>query len=92
MLTDPIPNGTSTGQSPLFARNRDPSLPIPGQWNETLETILNHRSVRGFLPEALPPNTIELLTAAAQSASTSSNLQVWSVVAVQDPRLARRVG
>jgi len=49
-----------------------------------LETILNHRSVRGFLPDKLPDGTLEMLVAAAQSASTSSNLQVWSVVAVQE--------
>jgi nitroreductase len=33
----------------------------------------------------LPANTAELLVAAAQSASTSSNMQTWSVVAVTDP-------
>jgi nitroreductase len=69
----------------LTQRNRDGSLPPPPQWNQVLETIINHRSVRGFLPDALPEGTLELLIAAAQSASTSSNLQVWSVVAVQEP-------
>ncbi|MGB3766754.1 MAG: NADPH-dependent oxidoreductase [Phormidesmis sp.] len=54
-------------------------------WNETLETLLSHRSVRAYLPNALPPQTLETLVAAAQSAATSSNLQTWSVVAVQDP-------
>ena len=69
----------------LTQRNRDAALQPPAQWNDVLATILNHRSVRGFLPEALPAGTLELLVAAAQSASTSSNLQVWSVVAVEDP-------
>jgi nitroreductase len=41
--------------------------------------------VRGFLPDALPAGTLQTLIAAAQSASTSSNLQTWSVVAVTDP-------
>jgi nitroreductase len=68
----------------LTQRNRVP-MPPPAAWNAVIETILNHRSVRGFLPKALDPGTLELLVAAAQSASTSSNLQVWSVVAVQDP-------
>jgi nitroreductase len=66
-------------------RNRDRSVTAPTQWNIVLETILNHRSVRGFRRDALPAGTLELLIAAAQSASTSSNLQLWSVVAVQDP-------
>jgi len=52
--------------------------------NPTLETLLQHKSVRAFTKEPLAPNTAELLVAAAQSASTSSNLQTWSVVAVED--------
>ncbi|MFN7658612.1 MAG: nitroreductase family protein, partial [Dolichospermum sp.] len=58
--------------------NRD----IP--WSDTLETLLSHRSIRAYLPDVLPPGTLEVLIAAAQSASTSSNLQTWSVVAVED--------
>jgi nitroreductase len=80
----------------LGRRNRDGALAAPAQWNEVLDTILNHRSVRAFLPRALPAGTLELLVAAAQSASTSSNLQFWSVVAVQEPdrksRLAELAG
>jgi nitroreductase len=80
----------------LSRRNRDGALPAPAQWNEVLETIINHRSVRGFLPDALPAGTLDLLVAAAQSASTSSNLQLWSVVAIEDPahkaRLATLAG
>ncbi len=64
--------------------------------NPTLETLLEHRSVRNYQDKALAPNTLELLIAAAQSASTSSNLQSWSVVAIEDPerkdRLARMAG
>jgi nitroreductase len=52
--------------------------------NATLETILSHRSVRAYRRDQLPAQTLELLVAAAQSASTSSNLQTWSVVAVED--------
>lgn len=65
-----------------------PSWPSdsPLALNPTLETLLAHRSVRGFLPGAsLPAGTLELLVAAAQSAATSSNLQTWSVVALTDP-------
>jgi hypothetical protein len=53
--------------------------------NAVLEAMLGHRSVRAYLPDALPAGTLETLVAAAQSAPTSSNLQAWSVVAVQDP-------
>lgn len=54
-------------------------------WNETLDTLIGHRSVRAYLPDALPQGFVELLVAAAQSAASSSNLQPWSVVAVEDP-------
>jgi nitroreductase len=58
----------------------NPDIP----WSDTLATLLSHRSIRAYLPDALPAGTLEVLIAAAQSASTSSNLQAWSVVAVED--------
>ncbi len=65
-------------------------------WNDTLDVLLAHRSVRKFLPDPIAPGTLELLAAAAQSAPSSSNLQIWSVVAVEDPsrkdRLASLAG
>jgi len=68
----------------VWQRTRDGIAGPPTQWNDTLATILNHRSVRAFLPTKLPAGTLDLLVAAAQSASSSSNLQLWSVVAVED--------
>ncbi len=56
-----------------------------------IEALLAHRSVRTFLPDTLPPGTLELLAAAAQSASTSSNVQAWSLVAVTEPALKARL-
>jgi nitroreductase len=56
-----------------------------------IETILSHRSVRAFLPDPLEPGTLELLIAAAQSAPSSSNLQIWSAVAVQEPARKQRI-
>lgn len=53
-----------------------PELPV-------LEAMLSHRSVRHFVRDALPEHTLETLVAAAQSAPTSSNLQTWSVIAVE---------
>lgn len=60
-------------------------------WNETIGTLLSHRSVRSYLSEPLPTGTLEALVAAAQSASTSSNLQTWSVVAVERPETKARL-
>jgi hypothetical protein len=50
---------------------RDDSLTPPG-WNDTLEVLLSHRSVRAYLADPLPGGTLETLVAAAQSASSSS--------------------
>jgi nitroreductase len=60
--------------------------PRPGtvQWNDTIATILAHRSVRSYKTDPLPEGTVETLVAAAQSAASSSNLQYWSVIAVTD--------
>ena len=67
----------------LAARYRE--LAPPGAaWNPLIDSLLQHRSVRAYLPRPLPPGTLEALVAAAQSAPTSSNLQAWSVVAIQD--------
>lgn len=69
----------------LFLRYGDrafnPDLPV----NEVLNVLLSHRSIRNYRPDALPEGTLEALIAAAQSASTSSNLQTWSAIAVEDP-------
>lgn len=54
-------------------------------WNDTIARLLDHRSVRGYRPDPLPDRLLATLTAAAQSAPSSSNLQFWSVVAVSDP-------
>lgn len=91
-----LPTPQAAAHALLSRRNRDGALASPAQWNEVLATIINHRSVRGFLTDALPDGTLELLIAAAQSASTSSNLQLWSVVAIEEPahkaRLATLAG
>ena len=59
--------------------------PEAGPWNQHIDLLLSHRSVRGYRSDALAAGTLETLVAAAQSAATSSNLQTWSVVAVTDP-------
>jgi nitroreductase len=88
---------TDTTQSALIdaallqARYGADAVPAAGKLNEVLRCLLAHRTVRAYLPDALPPGTLETLVAAAQSAASSSNLQLWSVIAVEDAgRKARR--
>jgi nitroreductase len=76
--------GASEGAAAIRARYRRDDSPTPPAWNETLDLLLAHRSVRAYLPETVSPADLETIVAAAQSASTSSNLQAWSVVAVED--------
>lgn len=71
-------------ESILQQRYGTQKAPDTLRWTKEIETILSHRSVRHFLQKDLPEGTLETLTAAAQSASTSSALNQWSLVAVTD--------
>ena len=62
-----------------------PTSALPPAARGILEHMLAHRSVRAFTDQPLPEGTVQAMVAAAQSAATSSNLQTWSVIAVQDP-------
>ena len=66
---------------------------LSGSLPETMviETLLNHRSVRFYLPQSVPAAAVELAISAAQSAPSSSNLQAWSVVAVEDKDRKARI-
>lgn len=68
----------------LRQRYGNSDQPSPFAVNDTLSLLLEHRSVRAYSPAALPSDTLETVVAAAQSAASSSNLQAWSVVAVED--------
>lgn len=59
--------------------------------NPLIDHLLNHRSVRSYSDRPLPAGTLETLVAAAQSAATSSNLQAWSVIEIQDPQRRARL-
>ncbi|CAN5248895.1 NADPH-dependent oxidoreductase [soil metagenome] len=73
------------GHPLLNARYGQAAASIGAILNPTIEGLLAHKSVRAYLPESLADGVLETLVAAAQSAATSSNLQLWSVVAVEDP-------
>lgn len=74
-----------SAKTDALARRYGAALPSAGPWNQTIATMLDHRSVRGFLSDPVPAGTLEILIAAAQSAATSSNMQLWSAIAVSDP-------
>lgn len=59
--------------------------------NPTLECIHSHASVRHYKPDPLPDSLIEAVVAAGQRASSSSNLQLYSVVAVSEAAKRERL-
>ncbi len=58
--------------------------------NETLKTIWQRRSVRGYAPDPIPDADLELILEAARQAPTGGNRQRWRMVVVQDPELRKR--
>lgn len=52
--------------------------------NKTIETILNHRSIRSFTDERLTEEEVLTLIKSAQAASTSSYVQAYSIIGVTD--------
>lgn len=80
--------------TPLFdARygHETPAAAPPQLEHPVLKSLLAHRSVRGFLSRDLATGTLEALVAAAQSAASSSNLQAYGVVAVEDAAQRQRL-
>ena len=57
---------------------------LENDMNPTLELINQHGSCRRYKPDPVPATVIETIVSAGQRASTSSNLQTYSVIAVTD--------
>ncbi len=59
--------------------------------NATLDLMRRHASVRQYRPDPIPEAMIEEVVSAAQCSSTSSNLQMMSVVAVRDAAMRAQI-
>jgi len=59
--------------------------------NATLDVIHAHGSVRQYKSDPVPASIVETIVAAGQRASTSSNMQTFSVVAVIDAEKRARL-
>ena len=57
--------------------------------NATEAAILSRRSIRGFLPEAVPRETVEHLLEVAARAPSGTNMQPWRVIALAGEELGR---
>lgn len=52
--------------------------------NDMIQLLQNHRSIRKFKDKALDQETIKTLVHSAQSASTSSYVQAYSIIGITD--------
>lgn len=78
-------NASETSQQSIRERYLAGPFPDVAGDNETIATLLAHRSVRRFIDAEVTEREVATMIAAAQSASSSSNLQLWSVVEVRNP-------
>ena len=59
--------------------------------NEVIQTILNHRSHRHFEDKQLTDEQIKTIITCAQSASTSSFIQAYSIIGVRDKEKKKKL-
>lgn len=59
--------------------------------NKTIETILNHRSVRHFTDEPLTDEQIETIVKCAQMASTSSYIQAYTIIGIKNKETKQKI-
>lgn len=67
-----------------------PESPRPTT-SETIETLLDRRSVRSFTDEPVGDAQLDAVLAAALRAPTSSNIQAYSVIAVRNSETKRQL-
>ena len=59
--------------------------------NQTLETILSHRSVRRYKEQPIPESVMKTVLHAASRASTTGNMQLYSIIVNQDEEMKKKI-
>ncbi len=59
--------------------------------NNTIETIMNHRSIRKFKNDLLTTEQVHTIVKAAQMGSSSSNMQPYSIIGISDPEKKKKI-
>jgi FMN reductase (NADPH) len=59
--------------------------------NTTISQLLNHRSIRRYTAQQVSEEQLLQIVQAAQCASSSSNMQAYSVIAVSDPEKKQKL-
>ena len=79
------------GSGQLLSERYGLSTQMSEKINQTVQTILRHRSCRNYKRDEIPDNILRILLACAQSAPTKSNLQQYSILVLSDPELRSKV-
>ncbi|MFO7616451.1 MAG: nitroreductase family protein [Bacteroidales bacterium] len=56
-----------------------------------LDTLLNHKSIRKFKPNPVEEEKLKLILEAASRASTTGNMQVYSIVVTTDEEIRKQI-
>ena len=59
--------------------------------NETIQTQLNHRTIRAFEDKPLTKEEVDLLVEVAQRTASSMYMQAYSIISVTDPELKKEL-
>jgi len=59
--------------------------------NPTLGTLMNHRSVRTYVDRPIPEETLQQVLQAATRASTTGNMQLYSIIVNQDEEMKKKI-
>lgn len=84
-------NDSVSHEQILTERYLEGPFPQVVRGNPTVDVLLAHRSVRRYIDRPVTDRELATMIAAAQSASSSSNLQLWSVVEVRDDEKKQRI-
>jgi FMN reductase (NADPH) len=61
------------------------------EMNEVIRLLQNHRSIRKFTEQKLSQEQVEAIIRSAQMASTSSNVQAYSIIGVTDSSMKKEL-
>jgi len=61
------------------------------QKNETMESIMNRRSIRAYKPDAVPQSVLDTLALAAINAPSARNLQPWEMRIIKNRELIAEI-
>lgn len=59
--------------------------------NQTIKTLLEHRSIRSFEDKSLTDEQVHTIVRSAQAASTSSYIQAYSIIGVKDEEKKKKL-